>query len=146
MVGGDHALADELAQLVVGVHAAGGGKLGGADLRQRRCGPEVTRHPHPGRQRIEIAHVGQVAGIDQRPVPRVAGGEPQPSPARYLDQFDQYRHRPAGRVGQALFPVGNREHLPLQVRCGQPRVAAGEPARLGHVGGQRPPVGEPPAG
>ena len=146
MIAAHHAAPDEVPHLVVGADRAARDELRGADLGQRRRGAVVARHPHSDGERVEVAHIGQVAGVDERPVPRVARGKPQPPPARHVRQLDEHGHRAASRVGQPLLPVRHRQDEPLQVRGGQPRVTASEPARLGDVRGQRAPVGQPPAG
>ena len=79
-------------------------------------------------------------------MPRVAGSELDAAPARRVNERDEHGHRAPRRVGEALFAVGHRQDVPLQVGRGQPRVAAREPARLGDVGRQRSLVGHPPAG
>ena len=71
-------------------------------FRQRRGGSVVACHPNPDRERVEVADVGQVARVDQRPVPRVARGEREPPPAGHVDQASQAGGQ---RLGEGKLPA-----------------------------------------
>jgi len=122
-----------------------GRQLALAYLRHRPGGHELPGHLQPGGQRPGVPGIGEVTGIDGRPVPRVVAAQPDPAPAVHLDQADQHRHRALRGVGQTLVAVGRGQHVQLQVRREQPGFGVGEAAGLRHVGGHRAAVGQLPA-
>jgi hypothetical protein len=122
-----------------------GGQLALADVRHRPGGHELPGQLQPGGQRPGVPGIGQVTGIDGRPVPRVVAEQPDPAPAGHVDEADKHRHRALGRVGQALVAVGPGQHMQLQVRREQARLGVSEAAGLRRVGSQRAAVSELPA-
>ena len=145
MVQGHHAAADVVHEFGVGADVRPGGQLAGADRGHRPGRHELPGQLQPRGQRPAVALVGQVAGVNRRPVPRVGAAQPDPAPAGHVDEADQHRHRAPGRVGQALVLVRRRKHVQLQVGRWQPGLGVGEAARLRHVTGQRAAVGQLPA-
>ena len=145
MVEGHHAGPDVRHELGVGADVRAGGQLALADRGHRLGRHELPGHLQTRGQRPAVPVVGQVAGVDGRPVPGVGAAQLDPPAAGHVDQADQHRHRALGRVGQALVYVRGGENVQLQVRRGQTGFGVGKSARLRRVARQRAAVSQLPA-
>jgi hypothetical protein len=145
MVEGRHAGPDVLQEVGVGADVRAGRQLALADLRHRPGRHELPGHLQPSGQRPGVPGVGQVTGIDGRPVPGIGAAQPDPAPAGHVDEADKHRHRALRGIGQALVLELGGQYVQLQVRGGQPGFGVGEAAGLRHVARHRAAVRQLPA-